>query len=389
MIRARHTTNFVVRTVLRRERRAAHGAFSQLGAAATTCLLIGRGVISPAYCQQSQQHAIASYPSHPPPVQAILAPRPSTWSMRHKIRRGWRLLMRLLKLTLTLAPVVAFYPLLLLTRDRNADATSAQDTILLADGNNQLSSNTILTWYLRLCLGCVEWSGAAVIKLMQWAGSRPDLFGHDFCDVFSQLQDHTTPHRWKHTQRSMQAAFGPDWHHRIRLGEILGSGCIGQVYRGHVLSAPDGREKEVAVKVLHPSVEEDIDADLDIMRLAVYVTERIGLFPGLKWLNLRGVVEEFADLLKLQLDLRQEASNLERFNENFKDEEAIVFPRLVPEFPSSKDVLVETFVDGIPVLQFARERQADRELLHKLCVSAIRGVCKMIFLDNFVHGTTR
>ena len=168
-----------------------------------------------------------------------------------------------------------------------------------------------MDWYLRVCLQCVEASGAAVIKLMQWAGSRPDLFGHDFCAVFSQLQDSTTPHSFRHTCRVMAEAYGDDWQSKIQLGEILGSGCIGQVYRGYVVSndtisdhdggaaGGDGgggagggdmscndNRKEVAVKVLHPSVEDDIDADLDLMRLVVNVIERTGLFPSLKWLNL-------------------------------------------------------------------------------------------------------
>ena len=103
--------------------------------------------------------------------------------------------------------------------------------------------------------------------------------------------------------------------------------------------------------------------------------------------NSNGLVEEFADLLKLQLDLREEAINLDRFNQNFKDDPVIVFPKLISEFPCSKNVLVETFVEGIPVLQFAKDNQEDQQMLHDMCVAAIRAVCKMIFLDNFMHGT--
>jgi aarF domain-containing kinase len=309
------------------------------------------------------------------------------------------MLVRLVKLALTLAPVVAFYPLLLLTYQRDT-SRDTQSIILSAHQND--TANGALGWYLRLCLHCVELSGAAVIKFMQWAGSRPDLFGQDFCSVFSQLQDDTTPHSWQHSVRVLEEAFGPDWQTKIQLFEVLGSGCIGQVYRGKVVQ--DGNDndneyeyenennppppREVAVKVLHPNVEADIDADLDLMRLSVRALNWMpfGMFSNLKWLNLEGVVEEFASLLKEQLDLRKEAANLERFNKNFAGDPCIVFPELVPDYAPSKHVLVETFCPGVPVLQFAREHQDDRALLHNLCKTAVRAVCKMIFLDNFMHG---
>jgi aarF domain-containing kinase len=315
---------------------------------------------------------------------------------------------RILKLSLALAPVTLLYPVVLMLNRSSSSSTlsSKRDAHEIAlesgGGDDDESGPTGLTgWYLRLCLRCVENSGAAVIKLMQWAGSRPDLFGHSFCSVFSALQDRARPHPWRHTDRAMARSYGPDWQDHIQLGEILGSGCIGQVYRGKVRApvysngsddddGTDGQQyKEVAVKVLHPNVEDDIDADLDLLRLAVRVLDNLpfGWFRGLYWMNLPGIVEEFADMLKLQLDLRNEAANLERFNANFSGDPTVAFPALVEGYKPTKEVLVETFCDGIPVLQFARQNAGNPELLHKLCLTAIQAVCKMIFLDNLMHGT--
>lgn len=139
---------------------------------------------------------------------------------------------------------------------------------------------------------------------------------------------------------------------------------------------------------MHPSVEDDIEADLDLMRLSARVIERLPfqMFTSMKWLNLPGIVEEMADMLKLQLDLRQEAKHLARFNENFKDSKNIIFPKLIEGYEPSKDILIETFCPGIPVLEFARNNHLDRKLLTQMCTGAIQAVCQMIFLDNFVHG---
>jgi predicted unusual protein kinase regulating ubiquinone biosynthesis (AarF/ABC1/UbiB family) len=63
---------------------------------------------------------------------------------------------------------------------------------------------------------------------MQWGSSRPDLFGQAFCSVFEKLQDHTTPHTMKNTILLMEQAYGQDWNHHIMIGDLIGSGCIGQ-----------------------------------------------------------------------------------------------------------------------------------------------------------------
>jgi hypothetical protein len=148
------------------------------------------------------------------------------------IKRWWRNCMRALRmvrrfiqLCITLTPVALLYPLL--TRNRNSHAGDDAHQVALA--NITSKENAWLDWYLHFCLSCVEHSGAAVIKLMQWASSRPDMFGHDFCHVFEALQDHARPHSPQHTERVLREAFGENWQQTIRLHEILGSGCIGQV----------------------------------------------------------------------------------------------------------------------------------------------------------------
>jgi aarF domain-containing kinase len=336
---------------------------------------------------QCEQRAIVSYPTrrHAP---KILVNATKWQKLRHSILRYWRGLKRFVQLSITLAPITILYPfVLLLTNGRNKETRDAHEVLLAQQSHEQVQG--FVGWYLRVCLTCVEYSGAAVIKLMQWAGSRPDMFGHDFCAIFSALQDHTTPHAKSHTIRMMKQAFGDDWETKIRLGNILGSGCIGQVYKGYVrVPEHDGKEQEVAIKVLHPNVDTDIEADLDIMRAAVRVARWLpfDVFSNLKWLTLEGVVEEFADLLKLQLDLRTEAANLVKFNQHFAKQDDVIFPKLVPGFATTKDVLVETYLKGTPVLEYARLHADDQKQLTALCITAIRAVCKMIFLDNFIHG---
>jgi hypothetical protein len=121
-----------------------------------------------------------------------------------KVRRGLRMLRRVIKLMMAFGPIATLYPLVALFHKRNAEE-DAQDVILAALERKDLPGG-FLGWYYRMCLYSVEWSGAAAIKLFQWAGSRPDMFGNEFCRVFSQLQDDTTPHAWKHTEKALREA---------------------------------------------------------------------------------------------------------------------------------------------------------------------------------------
>ena len=304
-----------------------------------------------------------------------------TWG--YQLYRAWRMFCRCCKLAVTLAPIAAFFPILLLqNREEDVDA---QDIVLMLE--QRQTRSPWVEWYFRTCLHCVEASGAAVIKFMQWAGSRPDVFGYEFCAVFSELQDNTTPHAWQYTEKVLREAYGDNWREKIDLDHIpIGSGCIGQVYKGKV-KTPDGQTQDVAVKVLHPNVHHDIDADLDLMRTLVHLVDKMSfMFEAIQWFDLPGCVEEFSHYLTLQVDLRTEAANLQRFNENFEKEEHIRFPELVEGYQPTKDVLVENFIEGVPILKFARENKENRKMLSDMCFKAVRCVCKMIFLDNFIHG---
>jgi predicted unusual protein kinase regulating ubiquinone biosynthesis (AarF/ABC1/UbiB family) len=327
----------------------------------------------------------------------------TTTTVLSKVKRAIRVVRRIIKLMIVFTPVAVLYPLhwmiytsyqiLIVATTTTTPPTNAvmvldtQELVLnsLGDPNDHPGGG----WYYRILLQAVELSGAALIKIMQWAGSRPDMFGPDFCAVFSQLQDDTTPHAWKYTEQALIDAYGEDWRDHIELGDILGSGCIAQVYKGYILTENNNatllpKKRPVAIKVMHPHVEEDIDADLDILRVTVRLMEYLNFGPlkDLKWLNLPGFIEEMADMLKIQLDLTTEGKHLVQFNHNFEGNDTVIFPKLIQEYPPVKNVLVETFCEGVPIMDFIKNNKADRELLTNMCTGAIRAVCQMIFLGK-------
>jgi hypothetical protein len=339
----------------------------------------------------------------------------ATTTILSKVKRAIRMIRRILKLMIVFTPVVILYPLpwmiqfasnhllaITKTTTMSSSLVDAQELVLRSLEQQQQQQlqqhcNNMIGpwgWYYRIVLNAVERSGAALIKIMQWAGSRPDMFGSEFCAVFSQLQDDTTPHAWIYTEQALIDAYGESWRDHIEMGDILGSGCIAQVYKGYIRTAANNstnngtkQKRPVAIKVMHPNVEDDIDADLDILRVTVRLMEYLDFGPlkDLKWLNLPGFIEEMADMLKIQLDLRTEGRHLVQFDHNFEGNDTVIFPKLVEEYPPVKNVLVETFCEGVPIMVFINNNKADRDLLTKMCTGAIRAVCQMIFLGTFME----
>nr|XP_014714724.2 uncharacterized aarF domain-containing protein kinase 2 isoform X3 [Equus asinus] len=95
----------------------------------------------------------------------------------------------------------------------------------------------------------------------------------------------------------------------------------------------------VAVKVLHPGLLSQVQMDLLLMKMG---SRALALLPGIKWLSLPEIVEEFEKLMVQQIDLRYEARNLEHFQCNFLNVNSVRFPTPLRPFVT-RDVLVETY----------------------------------------------
>ncbi|XP_008577979.1 PREDICTED: uncharacterized aarF domain-containing protein kinase 2 isoform X2 [Galeopterus variegatus] len=137
----------------------------------------------------------------------------------------------------------------------------------------------------------------------------------------------------------------------------------------------------VAVKVLHPGLLSQVHMDLLLMKIGSRVLE---LLPGIKWLSLHEIVEEFEKLMVQQIDLRYEAQNLEHFQHNFQNVKSVKFPTPLHPFVT-RDVLVETYEESVPVSSY-QQAGIPIDLKRKIARLGINMLLKMIFVDNFVHA---
>ncbi|OMH78923.1 ABC1 family protein [Zancudomyces culisetae] len=140
------------------------------------------------------------------------------------------------------------------------------------------------------------------------------------------------------------------------------------------------KNREVAIKVLHPDSEKLVLRDLKIMS---FFAKTLCYIPTIKWLSLVEEVMVFGQMMKSQLNLREEASNLLVFSKNFSEQKGVRFP--VPLLPiTGKQVLVETYSDGVPVSVFMKNAGSEFD---KIIASAgLDSFMRMMIWDNFTHA---
>ncbi|KAL6890709.1 ABC1 family domain-containing protein [Trichoderma evansii] len=271
-------------------------------------------------------------------------------------------------------------------------------------------------WWYGFLVQSMEWAGPAFIKLGQWAASRTDIFPTAMCDTMSKLHSNAPAHSMHVTRKTVEAAFNGRKFEDI-FDEFyetpLGVGAIAQVYKAKLkpdLAAPQDLEPDsrgprllsqnvkhqvrtvlksspkqvpstyVAVKVLHPKVERIVRRDLKIMG---FFASMLNTIPTIEWLSLPDEVAQFGQMMKLQLDLRIEAANLETFRKNFKDRTTVSFPFPYSEF-TTRNVLIEEFAQGIPLADFMES--GGGVFQHDIANEGLDAFLRMLLLDNFVHA---
>ncbi|KAI9699538.1 MAG: hypothetical protein M1820_007169 [Bogoriella megaspora] len=270
-----------------------------------------------------------------------------------------------------------------------------------------------LVWY-EFLVWSMERAGPAFIKLGQWAASRTDIFPDEMCRIMSSLHSNAPAHSLRQTKKTIQKAFdGRPFEDIFEEFDTkpLGVGAIAQVYRGRLkgdLTTMDDATDEkpqklrqrvrrnvdialkstpqrvpssyVAIKVLHPNVERIVRRDLRIMGFFASV---INAIPTMEWLSFPDEVAQFGEMMRLQLDLRIEAANLEIFRKHFKNRTTAWFPYPYTQY-TTRQVLVEEFAHGIPLEDFLTN--GGGVFQKEIADEGLNAFLHMVLIDNFIHA---
>ncbi len=182
--------------------------------------------------------------------------------------------------------------------------------------------------------------GAMFIKLGQLLSTRGDLLPEAYRTELAKLQDEVAPLPVKAIAEVIREDLGapPDQIFAFFDPEPLGSASIGQV---HAARLADGRE--VVLKVRKPGVDDLVHVDLEI--LAGLVEAWSPRFPILEQYDARGLLREFGDALRAELDYGHEATNGKLFRTVFANERGFTIPEVIEKYSKGR-VLTEERVQG-------------------------------------------
>jgi ubiquinone biosynthesis protein len=229
----------------------------------------------------------------------------------------------------------------------------------------------------------LERLGPIFVKFGQVLSTRRDLLPIDVSDELARLQDQVPPFSSDIAVASIERAFGKPLSEIFSSfeREPVASASIAQVHFA-VLKDRDGKERDVAVKVLRPGMLPAIEKDIGLMRMMARWVE--GVSADGKRLKPREVVAEFDKYLHDELDLVREAACAAQLRRNMAGLDLVLIPEMYWDYCSS-DVIVMERMRGIPISQVARLREAGVDI-PKLARDGVTLFFTQVFRDGFFHA---
>ena len=225
----------------------------------------------------------------------------------------------------------------------------------------------------------VEELGPTFIKFGQILADRPDILEEEFRNELKKLQDEADPMPddiaiasiEKNLNCSITDVFSKFGTSR------LASASMAQTYRATLLNG-----EEVCVKIQRPGIDKKINLDLHLMNYFAVRMQKNN--PEMEAINVVGIVKEFGNSIKKELDFRHEAASVIRFRHNFENDPDIFVPKIYTQF-TGQQILVEEYVSGIKVSDMASLNASGLDT-HQLAKNAVRLMFDQLFRHGFFHA---
>ena len=220
--------------------------------------------------------------------------------------------------------------------------------------------------------------GPGFIKFGQALSTRADLIGADVAKDLSTLQDQLAPFSGSRVQQIIKAELGDiDLNFSEFDENAIAAASIAQV---HFAKLTDGRD--VAVKILRPSIRAKLERDIAFFRAMARMVEIIA--PDTKRLKLTYAVDQFAHYSDIELDLRLEAASAEKLRNNHAGDAGIEVPK-VEWHLTTEHVLVMERIYGTQIDE--RDALIDKgHDINEITKIAAASFFYQVFRDGFFHA---
>ena len=222
----------------------------------------------------------------------------------------------------------------------------------------------------------LEKLGPIFIKFGQILSTRIDLFDKDLIKSLSQLQNNISPTNKDISKRHLKSEYGDNFEKIFKNFSNIpfASASISDAYIANV------DDTEVVMKLVKPGIEKKIKNSLFSMKIYIFI---ICLFSKkARKLKLISALYEIERIIKLELNMQIEASNMERIRkQKLKN---IVIPMINWEY-TTKNCLVMEKIDGIPINNkyILRKNNINLKFLAENLISLF---FIQIFKFGFFHG---
>ena len=222
----------------------------------------------------------------------------------------------------------------------------------------------------------IQQLGPTFIKFGQILSTRPDILPEDYVQAFQNLQDNVEALEFTEIEAVLVDELGDDYLDLfVNIDNVpIATASIAQV---HAATTKSGQE--AVLKVQRPRIEEQINADLNILQFLLY--RALHEFPEMELFDPEGMFLEFKKSIVSELDFTQEVKNLNRFRKNFFHHEGVKLPQPFEEF-CTKRVLCMEKLDGIKIRE-ARAAGCDMAVVGDRYLQV---AYSMLFEHGFFHG---
>jgi predicted unusual protein kinase regulating ubiquinone biosynthesis (AarF/ABC1/UbiB family) len=221
--------------------------------------------------------------------------------------------------------------------------------------------------------------GGVLIKVGQFLSSRVDLLPTEYIEELVLLQDEVPSVPFEDIRVMVERELGAPLESLFgAFSQVpIAAASLGQVHRATLRTG-----ETVAVKVQRPGIEEIVNADLASLR---YIVRWLHRHTNIhRRVDLKQVLREFEDTLRMELDYLREGHHAERLSVSFHGVPEVAIPRIFWSHTTGRVVCMQ-FMPGTKVTDFlAVERQGiDRAEVAEILM---RAYLKQVLEDGFFHA---